>query len=171
MQRNLTLQQLKNITLESQGLLRRSAFGKGKKAVLKALDHLGYLQIDTLSIVERAHHHTLWTRIHDYKTSYLDELVKEHQVFEYWFHAASYLPMKDFRFVLPRMLEVKQSESHYYNADPKMMQYIIDAIRAEGPKRARDFENETKKTGKLVELETCKNCFGTAFPAGGFNDF
>ncbi|GAA4172370.1 winged helix-turn-helix domain-containing protein [Sphingobacterium ginsenosidimutans] len=166
MQRKLTIQQLKNITLESQGLLRRSAFGKGKKAVLNALDHLGYLQIDTLSIVERAHHHTLWTRIPDYKTSYLDELVKEHQVFEYWFHAASYLPMKDFRFVLPRMLEVKQNESHYYNADPKMMQYIIDTIRAEGPKRARDFENETKKLGSWWNWKPAKIALERLFLQG-----
>jgi uncharacterized protein len=88
----LTLQQLQRITLESQGLLQTSPFGKGKKAVLSALEHLGYLQIDTLSVIERAHHHTLWTRIPDYKTGYLDELVKERKVFEYWFHAASYLP-------------------------------------------------------------------------------
>ncbi|WP_257088217.1 winged helix DNA-binding domain-containing protein [Sphingobacterium sp. E70] len=138
--------------------------------MLNALDHLGYLQIDTLSIVERAHHHTLWTRIPDYKTSYLDELVKEHQVFEYWFHAASYLPMKDFRFVLPRMLEVKQNESHYYNADPKMMQYIIDTIRAEGPK-----EQETSKM-KLKNWEAggignLQKLLWNGFSCRGFNDF
>jgi len=166
MQRKLTIQQLKNITLESQGLLRRSAFGKGKKAVLNALDRLGYLQIDTLSIVERAHHHTLWTRIPDYKTSYLDELVKEHKVFEYWFHAASYLPIKDFRFVLPRMLEIKQNESHYYNADPTVMQYVMDTIRAEGPKKARDFENETKKSGSWWNWKPTKIALERLFLQG-----
>ena len=47
----MTLQQLQRITLESQGLLQTSPFGKGKKAVLNVLEQLGYLQIDTLSIL------------------------------------------------------------------------------------------------------------------------
>lgn len=112
-------------------------FGTGKKAVLNALEHLGYVQIDTLSVVERAHHHTLWSRIDDYKTHYLDDLLKERNIFEYWFHAASYLPMKDYRYVLPQMLSFKQNQSQYYNADPKVMQYVIDTIRTEGPKRLK----------------------------------
>lgn len=162
----MTLQQLQRITLESQGLLQTSPFGKEKKAVLNALEHLGYIQIDTLSIVERAHHHTLWTRIPDYKTELLDELVKERKVFEYWFHAASYLPVKDFRFVLPQMLEVKQSKTHYYNADPKVMQYVIDTIRAEGPKKARDFESESKKSGSWWNWKPTKIALERLFLQG-----
>ena len=162
----MTLQQLQNITLESQGLLQTAPFGKGKKAVLNALETLGYLQIDTLSIVERAHHHTLWTPIPDYKTAYLDELVKERKVFEYWFHAASYLPMRDFRFALPQMSEVKQSKTHYYNADPRVMQYVMDAIRAEGPKKARDFESETKKPGSWWNWKPAKTALERLFLNG-----
>lgn len=162
----MTLEQLQNITLKTQGLLQTSPFGEGKMAVLNALEHLGYLQIDTLSIIERAHHHTLWTRIPDYKTAYLDELVKERKVFEYWFHAASYLPMKDFRFALPQMLDVKQSESHYYKADPKVMQYVIDTIRAEGPKKARDFESQSKKPGNWWNWKPTKIALERLFMQG-----
>lgn len=162
----MTLEQLQNITLKTQGLLQTSPFGEGKMAVLNALEHLGYLQIDTLSIIERAHHHTLWTRIPDYKTAYLDELVKERKVFEYWFHAASYLPMKDFRFALPQMLDVKQSESRYYKADPKVMQYVIDTIRAEGPKKARDFESQSKKPGNWWNWKPTKIALERLFMQG-----
>lgn len=162
----MTLKQLKRITLESQGLVKTSPFGKGKKAVLKTLEQLGYLQIDTLSIIDRAHHHTLWTRIPDYQTQYLDELVEERKVFEYWFHAASYLPMKDFRFVLPQMLNVKQSETHYYHADPKVMQYVLDTIRTEGPKKARDFEKETKKAGSWWSWKPTKIALERLFLQG-----
>lgn len=160
------LSQLRFLTLESQGLTKPYPFGKGKDAVLKTVEHLGYLQIDTLSIVERAHHHTLWTRIPDYQTAYLDELVEERKVFEYWFHAASYLPMKDFRFVLPQMLNVKQSETHYYNADPKVMKYVLDTIRAEGPKKARDFENETKRAGSWWSWKPTKIALERLFLQG-----
>jgi uncharacterized protein len=162
----LTLQQLQRVTLESQGLLQTSPFGKGKKAVLNALEHLGYLQIDTLSIVERAHHHTLWTRIPDYKTEHLKELVKERKVFEYWFHAASYLPMKDFRYVLPQMFDVKRNGSRYYTADPKVMQYVMDTIRAEGPKNARDFESESKKAGSWWNWKPTKLALERLFMQG-----
>jgi uncharacterized protein YcaQ len=166
MEEELTLPQLRFLTLESQGLTKLYPFGKGKDAVLTALEHLGYLQIDTLSIVERAHHHTLWTRIPDYKTEYLDKLVEERKVYEYWFHAASYLPMKDFRFALPQMLDVKQSKTHYYNADPKVMKYVVDTIRGEGPKRARDFENETKKAGSWWSWKPTKIALERLFLQG-----
>ncbi|WP_319482490.1 DNA glycosylase AlkZ-like family protein [uncultured Draconibacterium sp.] len=148
MKEYLSISQLRSLTLESQGLTKTFPFGTGKGAVLNALEHLGYLQIDTLAVVERAHHHTLWTRNPDYKAEYLDELVKERKVFEYWFHAASYLPMKDFRYALPQMSAIKRDASHYYNADPKVMKYVMDTIRAEGSKKARDFQSESKKTGE-----------------------
>lgn len=166
MKEQLTLSQLRFLTLESQGLTNSYPFGKGKVAVLTALEHLGYLQIDTLSIVERAHHHTLWTRIPNYQTAYLDELVEERKVFEYWFHAASYLPMKDFRFALPQMLNVKQNKTHYYNADPKVMKYVLDSIRADGPKKARDFEDETKKAGNWWNWKPTKVALERLFLQG-----
>ena len=167
--KTLTLQHLQLTTLESQGLLQTSLFGKGKGAVLNALEHLGYIQIDTLSIIERAHHHTLWTRVPDYQTQYLDELVKERSVFEYWFHAASYLPMKDFRYVLPQMLDIKKKVSRfsqYYNADPKVMQYVMDTIREEGPKKARDFQSESKKAGSWWNWKPTKLALERLFMEG-----
>lgn len=162
----MTLQQLQRTTLHSQGLLQTSSFGKGKKAVLNALEHLGYIQIDTLSIVERAHHHTLWTRIPDYKKEHLDELVKERKVFDYWFHAASYLPMRDFRYTLSQMQDVKRNDSHYYNADPKIMRYVMDTIRTEGPKKARDFQSKSKKVGSWWNWKPTKLALERLFMQG-----
>lgn len=166
MEKTLTPEQLKLITLNSQGLTQNTPFGTGKAAVLNALQHLGYIQIDTLSMVERAHHHTLWTRIPDFRTDDLEELVEERKVFEYWFHAASYLPMQDFRYVLPQMLTIKRGESRYYNADPKVMEYVVDLIRNEGPKRARDFENESHKAGSWWNWKPAKLALERLFMQG-----
>lgn len=160
------LQTLQLITLERQGLVQTAPFGSGKEAVLTALKHLGYIQIDTLSVVERAHHHTLWTRIPDFQTDYLEELVEERKIFEYWFHAASYLPMQDFRYALPQMLHIKQSESHYYNADKKVMEYVVDTIQAEGPKMARDFESKKDKTGSWWNWKPAKLALERLFMQG-----
>lgn len=166
MEKTLTQEQLKLVTLESQGLTQNTPFGTGKTAVLNALEHLGYIQIDTLSIVERAHHHTLWTRIPDFQADDLEELVEDRKVFEYWFHAASYLPMQDFRYVLPQMLTIKRGESRYYNADPKVMEYVVDNIRNEGPKRARDFENESYKAGSWWNWKPAKLALERLFMQG-----
>lgn len=166
MEKKLTPEHLKRLTLDSQGLTQNTPFGTGKTAVLNALEHLGYIQIDTLSIVERAHHHTLWTRIPDFKADNLEELVEDRKVFEYWFHAASYLPMQDFRYVLPQMLMIKRGESRYYNADPKVMKYVVDIIRNEGPKRARDFENESHKAGSWWNWKPAKLALERLFMQG-----
>jgi len=166
MEKKLTPEHVKLATLDCQGLIHSTPFGTGKTAVLNAVEHLGYIQIDTLSIVERAHHHTLWTRIPDFQTDYLEELVEDRKVFEYWFHAASYLPMQDFRYVLPQMLTIKRGESRYYNADPKVMEYVMDTIRNEGPKRARDFENESHKAGSWWNWKPAKLALERLFMQG-----
>lgn len=161
------LEQLQNITLQSQGLTKPHPFGKGKDAVQSATQHLGYIQIDTLSVVERAHHHTLWTRIPDYKNEYLNQLVQEGNVFEYWFHAASFLPMTDFRFALPRMQYFKDGKSPYYRkVDPKIITYMHDRIRVEGPQKARDFQSVKKKPGSWWNWKPAKAALEKLFMQG-----
>lgn len=166
MKKTPSLETLQFITLECQGLTQETPFGTGKDAVLAALEHLGYIQIDTLSVVERAHHHTLWTRVPDFQTGYLEKLVDERKVFEYWFHAASYLPMQDFRYALPQMLHIKQNDTHYYNADKKVMKYVVDTIRAEGPKMARDFESKKDKAGSWWNWKPAKLALERLFMQG-----
>lgn len=167
MRNNPILEQLQQATLNYQGLNKARTFGSGKSAVLNAIEHLGYIQIDTLSVVERAHHHTLWTRIPDYKSEYLNELVEERKIFEYWFHAASYLPMSDFRFALPQMLYYKRGESRYYNnVDPKSLKHVYESIRTDGPKKARDFKSPKEKPGSWWNWKPAKLALEKLFMQG-----
>lgn len=139
---------LRRIALNQQGLLKANAFGRGKTAVLRAIEQIGYVQIDTISVVERAHHHVLWSRVANYQPKYLEQLVAERQVFEYWSHAAAWLPMRDYRFALPRMCEMKAGKGHWgQDKDKKLMRSILKRIQEEGPLRARDFE-DTRKAKK-----------------------
>ena len=132
--------QLRRIALDAQGLTRAAPFGRGVDATHRALEQLGYIQIDTISIVARAHHHTLWNRVPNYQPTHLDRLVRDRRAFEYWFHAAAYLPMRDFRFALRRMHALKGGERHWFKKDRKLMRAVLDRIREEGPLMARDFE-------------------------------
>jgi len=110
---------------------------------------LGYVQIDTISVVQRAHHHTLWSRNPDYQPSHLDKLVQEKRVYEYWSHAASYLTMEDFRFSLPRKLAIKSGQqTHWFRKDCQLMKSVYERIKVEGPLMAKDFASTVaKKTG------------------------
>src|SRR4051794_11216652 len=78
----ISLSQARRLALSSQGLLSQAPYGRGKPGVLGALEHLGYVQIDTISVVERAHHHVLWSRVPDYAPALLAELQSEGKVFE-----------------------------------------------------------------------------------------
>ncbi|ADY81248.1 hypothetical protein BDGL_000662 [Acinetobacter pittii PHEA-2] len=138
---------LKQLTLFNQGLGKTSRFAKGMDGTLQAIEHLGYVQIDTISVVERAHHHILWSRVPDYGLSHLNSLVGERQIFEYWYHAASYLPMKDYRYALPAMMSVRNGESRYFNrGDQHLMNEILARVRAEGKIRLRDIDKNNKKS-------------------------
>jgi uncharacterized protein YcaQ len=138
---------LKRLALFNQGLGKISPFAKGVDGTLQAIEHLGYVQIDTISVVERAHHHILWSRVHDYDLNHLNSLVRERQIFEYWYHAASYLPMKDYRYALPAMMSVRKGESRYFNrGDQHLMNEILARVRAEGRIRLRDIDKSNKKS-------------------------
>ena len=141
MKLSLSLSQARRLVLHNQGLLTAQAFGKGKMAALAAIERLGYVQIDTISVVERAHHHVFQTRVQDYQQAHLDALLGEdRRVFEYWSHAAAYLPMRDFRYSLPRMQAIAAGDRHWHERpNDKLLNRVLDRIRAEGPLRSKDF--------------------------------
>jgi uncharacterized protein YcaQ len=103
----------------------------------------------------------------DYRVEYLKQLVKEREVFEYWFHAAAYLPMRDFRYALPKMLAFKRGETqHYRNVDSKMLDYVNDVIRIDGPQKARDFKSPNKKPGSWWNWRPTKIALEKLFMQG-----
>ena len=66
-------------------------------------------------------------------------------MFEYWTHAASYLPMKDYRFTLYKKNHVRNGDKHWFKKDKKLMQHILDRIKTEGPLMSKDFEDTRKE--------------------------
>ena len=149
MQESLSIEQARKLVLLSQKLLTTRRAGSAKAATLSAIEHLGYVQIDAISVIERAHHHTLWNRNPRYKAIHLDQLLSEKKVFEYWSHAAAYLPMCDYRFSLIRKQALKRGEQkHWYEPDQRTMKTVLRRIESEGPLMAKDFEHTGKKVGE-----------------------
>ena len=144
---SLTLAQAQKLALLSQGLPTSNAKGSSYNKTLNTFEQLGYIQIDTISVVQRAHHHTLWSRNPSYQPTLLDQLVADRKVFEYWAHAAAYLPMSNYRYSLPRKAAIKSGQQrHWYCKDRDLMKNVLARIDAEGPLMAKDFESKAHKT-------------------------
>jgi hypothetical protein len=141
--------QARKIILHAAGLSKRGQFGKGKEGVYKFINHLGFVQIDTNYVVERAHHHSIAARVPDYKPEWLDELQSDGRIFEFWTYATGYIPLHDFRFSLPVKESFKARRKNATQAELNMMQKVLDRISREGPLMARDFEHDriTKSSG------------------------
>lgn len=135
---------LRRLALAAQGLLQAQAYGSGLAGARNAIKHLGYVQIDTISVVERAHHHVLYSRVPKFAPAMTDQLLRNGDIFEYWSHAAAFLPIEDFRFSLPYKHAIKNGQIHWHKTpDKKLMAELLAQIRNEGPLRSRDIASET----------------------------
>ena len=94
------LEKLRRIALSSQGLIGSAPFGKGLRGAEAAIQHLTYIQLDSISVIERAHNHIWRSRVPNFKPEQSNQLLESATVFEYWAHAAAYLPMGEYRYYL-----------------------------------------------------------------------
>lgn len=139
---HLSKTQARRIILDAAGLARTAQFGWGIEAVYKIINHLGFVQLDTNYVVERAHHQVMFARVPDYEIHWLTELGEQGRIFEYFSSDAGYLPMDDFRFSLP----VKEAFQTQAKPPSKpllhLMQQIMDQVERDGAVRVGDFEND-----------------------------
>ena len=163
---DLTINEARKLVLASQGIHRESDFKTGQAGVIEAINTLSYIQIDTISVIERAHHHTLWNRLKNYDPTHLDAALKDRSLFEYWSHAAAFLPMEDYRYSLPRKNALANGETHWYKREPKEMAYVLDRIRAEGSLQASDFAQARSVDGGWGQQKPAKRALEQLFMEG-----
>jgi uncharacterized protein YcaQ len=133
----------RRIWLRAQRLDAPTPFGEGPQATAAAVEHLGYVQIDTINVIERCHHHILFTRIPNYRRTDLRHAQSvDKSVFEYWTHALSYVPAKDVRFFVPAMKRHRR-EGHKWFASvtPADLRKVLKLIRRDGALTIRDIED------------------------------
>lgn len=138
----ISLKQARRLACRSQLLDERSHLRSGKDGVLQVIDRLGYIQIDPINVIQRAHHHTLWTRLPDYQPETLHQLQIEGRLFEYWGHALAYFPISEYRYCLPRMRNYEPHHNkwaeYHHERGGAVMQLILERIRQDGPKSGKD---------------------------------
>jgi uncharacterized protein len=140
----LTKIQARRIWLRAQRLDTQAPFGEGPQATAAAVGHLGYVQIDTINVIERSHHHILWSRIPAYQRADLRQAQSvDKSVFEYWTHALSYVPTRDLRFFIPAMKRHKR-EGHKWlsSVKPADLRKVLKLIRRDGALTIRDIDDD-----------------------------
>jgi uncharacterized protein YcaQ len=140
----LTKSHAKRIWLRAQRLDEYAPFGDGPEATRAAVEHLGYVQIDTINVIERCHHHILHTRIPSYRREHLRQAQSvDKTVFEYWTHALSYVPTRDMRFYVTAMKRYWQRRSVWFTAvKPEDLRKVLTLIRRNGALTIRDIDDD-----------------------------
>jgi uncharacterized protein YcaQ len=165
----LTKAEARRIWLHAQRLDVREPFGAGAQATADAVAHLGYVQIDTINVIERCHHHILWTRIPDYRRVDLRQAQSvDKTVFEYWTHALSYVPVKDLRFFISAMrLHRREGHQWFKTVKPEDTRKVMRLLR-EGALTIRDIDDDvlTEKAHLWASRKPSKRALQLAFYAG-----
>ena len=146
---DLTKQQARLVQLAAQGLLTPPAQPATREDVLAAILRMGLLQIDTIHVVARSPYFVLFSRLGDYNSRWLDELLVEKALFEQWAHAACYIPMEDFP--LARRLILEELRLTNFGAwgqkNLELVNQVLEAVRANGAMRSVDFESKKESGG------------------------
>lgn len=166
----LTPLQARHIWLAAQRLDTATPFGHGADATPKAISHLGYVQIDTINVIERCHHHILWTRIPSYRRSHLHQAQTiDKTIFEYWTHALSYVPTSDLKFFIADMERHRKSPASWFNAVTSSdLRKVITRIRDHGPLSIRDIDDDVlvEKDHAWASRKPSKRALQLAFYTG-----
>jgi uncharacterized protein len=169
----LSLDQARRVALAAQGLAAPARTGPAGPATLRGvLERLGAIQIDSINVVARSHELVLAARAGRHDRAAFDRVVYRRRAgFEYWGHAASFLPMASYRLCLPRMrrlteatrgwwVDVRQRNQHLYGP-------VLDRIRAEGPLAASAFRDpDGPRRGSWWDWAPAKHVLEDLFDCG-----
>jgi uncharacterized protein YcaQ len=166
----LSRTQARSLLLAAQGLLRRPGKKATKADLLRAIRRMSVLQIDTINVVARSPYLVLWSRLGDYETRWLDELLAAGKLFEYWSHEACFLPIEDYRLYRHRMLDASGMGWHYsqswVGSHRAEVDALLELIRMRGPVRAADFARTDGVAGGWWEWKTEKRALEMLFTSG-----
>jgi uncharacterized protein len=152
----LSLSQARRIALAAQlspGAARRRS-PAGPSAIVKLVDRLGLLQIDSVNVLSRSHYLPVFSRLGVYDQAVLDELTysqRKRRFFEYWAHEASFLPMHLFPLLRWRMEAARtgagtyEGLSKFAREQPHYISSVLDEVRRRGSLTVRDLADPGKR--------------------------
>ncbi len=160
----------RGLMLAAQGLDRPPSRKATKSGVLETIRRMQALQIDTIHVVARSPYLVLWSRLGQYDPRWLDELLADGAIFEYWAHAACFLPIEDYPLFRHRMID---SEAMGWNYSRDWVQRhrehidrLMSHIRERGPVRSADFARNDGLSGGWWEWKPEKRALEMLFTTG-----
>jgi len=165
----LSLSAARALMLDAQELLQPRTKAAKKADLLEAIRAMGMLQIDTISVVNRSPYFVLWSRLGDYQMKWLDDLLAEGALFEYWSHAACFLPIEDYPLYRRLMLDGRKGWTRanpWLEEHSAVVEQVISAIRERGPVRSSDFERTDGKKGAWWDWKDEKLALEALFNTG-----
>jgi uncharacterized protein YcaQ len=167
---HLSLPAARALHLAAQGLLLPMRRRATKDDVLAAIRRMGVLQIDTIHVVARSPYLVLYSRLGPYAPAWLDELLAERKLFEYWAHEACFVPIEDYRLYRHRMIDPGSMGWKYsakWMAEHRdEVEQLVEHIRVHGPVRSSDFKRTDGKAGGWWEWKPEKRSLEVLFTAG-----
>jgi hypothetical protein len=138
----ITRHQVTLMQLSSLGLLTPPPSKASKSGVLQTIRRMGILQIDTINVVNRSPYLVLWSRLGNYDPIWLEKSHADGELFEYWAHANSFIPMEDYPLFRRKMLERAThwwQVSEWVNNHQDMIAFVKETIKEKGPQKSSDF--------------------------------
>ena len=142
-------------------------------AIVDLVTALGYVQIDALHVVNRAHYLTLWARFGSYRLDDFDALVygPDRRLYEGWGHAASIIPLEHWRYHRWRTDRAHSFNPAYREwldkrANRALVDRVLERVRAEGPLRVGDFETDGGRRGTWWDWQPPKMALEALFAWG-----
>lgn len=140
----LTAPQARRLLLAGSALLGDPPAG-GLEGLVR---QLGYVQMDSINVLERAHHLILGCRARGYAPEKLERLLRRRRLFEHWTHDAAAIPLAWYpnwhlRFIRSRdrILANAWWRERVGDRVEELLGEVLERIRAEGPLRSADFEH------------------------------
>jgi uncharacterized protein YcaQ len=158
------------LMLAAQGLNRRPDHPASKSDLLETIRRMGVLQIDTIHIVARSPYLVLWSRLGHYQPRWLEELLAEGALFEYWAHEACFVPIEDYPLYRNRMLDAANMGWKYAREwaaqNREALDRVLAHVQEHGEVRSADFERTDGSDGKWWGWKTEKRALETLFTSG-----
>ena len=137
-----------------------------KEDVRGIIRQMGVLQIDSISVVARSPYLVLWSRLGYYEPRWLDELLAEGALFEYWSHAACFIPIEDYGLYRRLMIEGGEKTRSWMQAHHEEIEHVMERVSENGPVRAAEFARTDGKAGGWWEWKPEKRALEHLFAAG-----
>jgi len=141
--------------LAAQGLLADPSRRATAAEVKRTIEQMGFLQVDTINVVDRAHELILASRLDRYRPTMLRKLLEDKRVmFEHWTHDASIIPLQWFHHWKPRFDRYRSRDpwrtwwqNQLGSKSSKLLKSVRQSIEQNGPMMSRQFERDKNSKG------------------------